>query len=352
MKAVLFKGIGLLEVKEVPAPKVEPGGVLIRVMAASLCGTDLRILNFGHRKIPQGKERILGHEFSGIIEEIGPQAEGLRVGERVAVAPNIGCGACEQCVQGRANLCPQYEAFGISFEGAFAEWISIPAKAVFQGNIIELPETLSFEEAALAEPLSCVLHGLEACQIRYGDTLLIFGAGPIGLMHLMLGRISGTRKVIVADIVEERLRLVEELGGDVILNSQARDFKEKVLSETDGKGPDVIITACPVPEVQEVALELAAREGRINFFGGLPQGREIIHCPSNLIHYKALKVTGVTGGSNIQFRRALSLVASKRIDLRRLITHSFDIRRAKEAFEVAKKGEGLKVMIQPISKRG
>ena len=347
MKAVICKGIGSLEVKEVPAPKVEPGGVLIRVMAASLCGTDLRILNFGHRKIPEGKERILGHEFSGIIEEIGPQAEGFRVGERVAVAPNIGCGACEQCVQGRANLCPQYEAFGISFEGAFAEWISIPAKAVFQGNIIELPETLSFEEAALTEPLSCVLNGLEACQIRYGDALLIFGAGPIGLMHLMLGRISGTRKVIVADIVEERLRLAKELGADAILNSRASDFKEKVLSETDGKGPDVIITACPVPEVQEIAIEIAAMEGRINFFGGLPQGRETIHCPSNLIHYKNLMVTGVTGGSNIQFRRALSLVASKRIDLRRLITHSFDIGRAKEAFEVAKKAEGLKVMVHP-----
>jgi len=163
----------------------------------------------------------------------------------------------------------------------------------------------------------------------------------------MLGRISGTRKVIVADIVEERLRLVKELGGDVILNSQASNFKEKVLSETDGKGPDVIITACPVPEVQEIALEIAAREGRINFFGGLPQGRETIHCPSNLIHYKALKVTGVTGGSNIQFRRALSLVASKRIDLKRLITHSFEIGQAKEAFEVAKRGEGLKIIIHP-----
>ncbi len=351
MKAVLCKGIGSLEMMEVPTPKVEPGGVLIRVMAASLCGTDLRILDFGHRKIPEGTTRILGHEFSGIIEEIGPGVEGFRVGERVAVAPNIGCGACEQCVQGRANLCPQYEAFGISLEGAFAEWIPIPAKAVLQGNVISIPETLSFEEAALTEPLSCVLNGLEACQIRYGDTLLIFGAGPIGLMHLMLGRISGTRKVIVADIVEERLRLVKELGGDVILNSRASDFKEEVLSETDGKGPDVIITACPIPEVQEIALEIAAREGRINFFGGLPQGRDTIHCQSNLIHYKNLKVMGVTGGSNIQFRRALSLVASKRIDLKRLISHSFEIGRAKEAFEVAKRGEGLKVILHPNLQR-
>jgi threonine dehydrogenase-like Zn-dependent dehydrogenase len=347
MKAVVCKGIGSLEVKEVPVPKVVAGGILLRVMAASLCGTDLRILNFGHRKIPESTERILGHEFSGVIEEIGPGAEGFQRGERVSVAPNIGCGACEQCVQGRANLCPQYEAFGISLDGAFAEKISIPAKAVFQGNIIKLPETLSFEEAALAEPLSCVLNGLEACQIRYGDALLIFGAGPIGLMHLMLGRISGTRKVIVADIVEQRLRLAKELGGDVILNSQASHFREKVLLETDGKGPDVIITACPVPEVQEIALEIAAKEGRINFFGGLPQGRETIHCPSNLIHYKNLKVTGVTGGSNIQFRRALSLLASKRIDLKRLITHSFEIGRAKEAFEVAKRGEGLKIIVHP-----
>jgi len=351
MKAVVCKGAGLLEVMEVPPPKVGEGEVLIRVMAASLCGTDLRILEFGHRKIPEGTARILGHEFSGVVEGIGPGVEGFWVGERVAVAPNIGCGACEECVQGKANLCSQYKALGISLEGAFAEWVCIPARAVLQGNIVRLPEAISFEEAALIEPLSCVLHGLEACQIRYGDVLLIFGAGPIGLMHLMLGQISGTRKVIVADVVAGRLSLATKLGAAVVLNSRASDFKERVLSETDGKGADVIVTACPIPEVQERALEMAAVEGRINFFAGLPQGQDTIQCKSNLIHYKNLKVTGVTGGSNIQFRRALSLGASKRIDLHRLISHTFEIGQAKEAFAVAQRGEGLKVIIQPNPSR-
>lgn len=347
MKALVYKGIGLLEIMEVPPPEIKEEEILIRAMAGSICGTDLRILGAGHKKIPQGTTRILGHEFSGIIEAIGREVEGFKPGERVAVAPNIGCGSCDECVQGKANLCLSYEAFGISLDGAFAELISIPAKALFQGNVIKLPETVSFEEASLTEPLSCVINGLEASEIRFGDILIIFGAGPIGLMHLMLGRISGTRKVMVADVAEKRLRFAEELGADVALHTMAEDFRERVLEETDGKGPDVIITACPVPEVQEMALEIAAVEGRINFFGGLPQGKETIHCPSNLIHYRNLRVTGVTGGSNIQFRRALGLIASKKVDISRLISHSFEIERGLEAFNVAKSGEGLKVIIHP-----
>jgi len=352
MKVTLCRGIGLLEVTDIPSPKIGEGEVLIRVMAASLCGTDLRILDFGHRKIPPGTGRILGHEFSGVIEEVGSGVPDFSPGERVTVAPNMGCGSCEECLQGAANLCPKYEALGISLDGALAELIRLPAKAVLQGNIVRIPEPVSFEEAALNEPFSCVLNGLEACQIQYGDALLIFGAGPIGLMHLMLGRISGTRKVILTDIVQERLRLAAQLGADVVLHSQASDFRKRVLAETDGKGPDVIITACPVPEVQEWALEMAAVKGRINFFGGLPQDRETIRCRSNLIHYKNLMVTGVTGSSNVQFRRALSLVAAKRVDLHRLISHVFEIEQAKEAFEVAKKGAGLKVVIRPNPARG
>lgn len=349
MKAVVWKGIGALETMEVPSPTIVGGELLIRVMAASICGTDLRILDHGHRKISSGTTRVLGHEFSGVIEEIGKGVEGFRVGEMVAVAPNIGCGSCDECVQGRANLCAEYDALGISMGGAFAELIRIPARAVLQGNIVRLPDVISFEEAALVEPLSCVLNGLEACRIQYGDSLLIFGAGPIGLMHLMLGRISGVGKVIVADVVEERLRLAEALAADVALNSHGGDFRDRVLSETGGKGPDVIITACPIPEVQEMALEMAAMEGRISLFGGLPQGRDTIRCPSNLIHYRNLKVTGVTGSSNIQFRRALHLLAAKRIDLRRLISHSFKIEQAAEAFAVAKSGQGLKVILRPNS---
>lgn len=347
MKALVYKGIGLLEIMEVPTPEISEGGILVRVMAGSICGTDLRILASGHKKIPHGTTRILGHEFSGIVEAIGREVKGFNPEERVAIAPNIGCGNCNECVQGKANLCPSYEAFGISLDGAFAEWVSIPAKAVLQGNVIKLPETVSFEEASLIEPLSCVLNGLETSQIRFGDVLLIFGAGPIGLMHLMVGRVSGTSKIMVADVVEKRLRLAKEMGADVVLHAMAKDFRERVFQETDGKGPDVISTACPIPEVQEMAFELAAIGGRINFFGGLPQGNETIHCPSNLIHYRNLRVTGVTGGSNIQFRRALSLIASKRVDIRRLISHSFEIQKGLEAFNLVKSSEGLKVILHP-----
>jgi L-iditol 2-dehydrogenase len=347
MLAAVYYGVGDTRVEEVPRPPVGHEEALLRVRAASICGTDLRIYSSGHFKIPPGTSRILGHEFSGEVVEVGSMVKSLTPGMRIAIAPNIGCGVCQQCIQGRSHLCPTYDAFGITVDGAFSEYILIPKEAIQQGNIVSVPERVSFEEAALNEPFSCCYNGSRACGIEPGDTVLIVGAGPIGIMHLFLASLSGASKVVISEMIEERLAEALEFGADLAVNPEKEDLVAAIKEVTDGLGVDVIIVAAPSPAAQEQALDLAAPQGRINFFGGLPQGREFINFNSNRVHYKQLVVTGTTGSSNYQYRKSMEIVASGRVDLSSLISARFPLTEVTEAFSLAASKKAMKVLIVP-----
>jgi L-iditol 2-dehydrogenase len=333
--------------EDVPIPEIQEDEMLLKVRASSLCGTDLRIIRHGHSKLKASQKIILGHEFSGVIEAVGERVQNYRVGQRVGVAPNIGCGHCDPCVMGRANMCVDYAAFGINFDGAHAEYVRVPAAAISQGNVMHLPDEVSFEEAALNEPLSCVINGNEACRIALGDTVLIFGAGPIGLLHLTLAKLSGGGVVVVSDLIEERLEKARGMGADHTINPQRSDVKETVLKLTQGRGADVIVTACPIHSVQEQSLELAAPFGRICFFGGLPHERPQITVNSNLIHYRNLLVTGVTGGSNMNYRTGLKLLSSKKVDLMQIVSGRYPLSQGSEAVQSALSGSAMKIVLKP-----
>jgi L-iditol 2-dehydrogenase len=347
MLAAVYHGVGDMRVEEVPRPTVGDEEALLRVRAASICGTDLRIYSSGHFKIPLGTSRILGHEFAGEVVEVGSMVKSLIPGMRVAIAPNIGCGVCQQCIQGRSHLCPIYDAFGITLDGAFTEYILIPKEAIQQGNIVSVPERVSFEEAALNEPFSCCYNGSRACGIEPGDSVLIVGAGPIGIMHLFLASLSGASKVVISEMIEERLAGALEFGADLAVNPEKEDLVAAIKEVTDGRGVDVIIVAAPSPAAQEQALDLAASQGRINFFGGLPQGREFINFDSNRVHYRQLVVTGTTGSSNYQYRKSMEIVASGRVDLSSLISARFPLTEVTEAFSLAASKKAMKVLIIP-----
>jgi len=347
MLAAVYHDVGEMRVEEVPCPTIGDGEALLRVRAASICGTDLRIYSSGHFKIPPGTPRILGHEFAGEVAAVGSMVKSLTPGMRIAMAPNIGCGVCEQCVQGHNHLCPTYEAFGISLDGAFSEYMLIPKEAINQGNIVLLPEGVSFEEAALNEPFSCCYNGSRACRIEPGDSVLILGAGPIGIMHLFLASLSGASKVMVSEVIGERLRAALKFGADLAINPEEEDLPTAIRETTGGRGVDVIIVAAPSPTAQEQALELAAPQGRINFFGGLPQGREFIKFNSNRVHYQQLLVTGTTGSSNYQYRKSMEIIASGRVDLSPLITACFPLWEVEEAFTLAASKKAMKVLITP-----
>jgi len=265
----------------------------------------------------------------------------------VFVAPNLGCGRCAACRSGRLNLCEQAQAFGITFDGAFAELLRVPARALEGGNVMPVPADADPGAISLVEPLACVLRGQRAVGLREGDSVLVCGAGPIGLLHAVLAQAAGARTVLVSEPHAVRRREAEAAAGAVGIDPTTEDLRARVLEETDGLGADVVITAVPVRAVQEQALELAAVGGRINFFGGLPRGASEITIDSNAVHYRELQLTGTTANDTDDCRRALDLVLEGRVDAARFVTARFPLDRAHAAFAEAAGGEQLKVVIEP-----
>ena len=347
MEAAVFYGTQDIRVEQVDIPDLAADEVLLRVRAVSICGTDLRTYSSGHFRIPPGTRRILGHELAGEIAAIGSKVGGEELGQRVTIAPDIGCGTCYQCIQGNDHVCANYEALGINLDGAFAEYMRVPARAIKRGHLVAIPVGVSFEEAALIEPFSCCYNGSRACRIEPGDAVLVIGAGPIGIMHVFLARLSGARQVLVSEMSDERLNRAVELGADLGINPTESDVVECVMEATSGRGADVVIVAAPSPSAQEQALQLAAVHGRINFFGGLPAGQESIHFNSNLVHYRELTITGTTGSNSYHFRRALEIVASGQVDLTLLVGARFPLSQIHEALALAADKRVLKVVVEP-----
>lgn len=347
MLAAVYHGPEDVRLEEVPVPVIGADEVLLKVANAGICGTDLRIWHGAHRKFPPGTVRIPGHELVGDIAELGANVKGLEPGERVFVAPNMGCGHCRQCVSGNNNRCARYEAIGVTMDGAFAEYVRIPAAAILQGNLIPLAAQADPAAAALIEPFACVLRGQDAVAVRPGEVVLVVGAGPIGVMHVMLARLRGAGRVIVSDLLPDRLRLAIRTGADRTVSPLQEDLAAVIAEESGGEGADVIIVAAPAAGAQEEALKLSAIGGRINLFGGLPREQSTIRFDSNLVHYKELVVTGTTACSTADCWRAAALVNSGRVDLSHLVSARFPLSEALQALAAAEDRKSLKVVIEP-----
>jgi threonine dehydrogenase-like Zn-dependent dehydrogenase len=332
-------------IQEVATPEIGSDEILLRVRAASICGTDVKIVRSGHRKLHDGQQIVLGHEFVGDIDQVGSRVEGYCVGQRVGMVPNAGCGRCEACLRGMANYCPTYTAFGIDRDGGHASWVRIPSRFITQGNVTVLPAEISDSEASLLEPFSCVVNGVRSSRLDLGDTVVVYGAGPIGLMHVMLCRAAGAGKLISIDVLAERLERARSLGSDLVLNPLEEDVVARVRHETGGQGANVVITACPAAEVQTQAVQLLAPFGRLCLFGGLPKSTGSVPLDTNAIHYGSLLVTGSTGGAAEDYRIALRLVAGKRVDLSRVISNVYPLSELRAAYDTALTGAEGKVVL-------
>ena len=344
MLAAYLYGPKDLRLKEVSVPEINDNEILLKVKSTAICGTDIRMINNGYKGISEETPRIIGHEIGGIIEKVGKNIKLYSVGMRVAVAPNMGCGVCNSCVSGNSHMCADYHALGINLDGGFAEYVKIPEEACRQGNIIELAKNVSFDEAALNEPLSCVYNGFLKCDIKPGDTVLVIGTGPIGIMHAKLAKMAGAAKVMINDISKERLEVCRKIDSSFII-LQSENLKEKVMEETNGKGLDVCITACPSPQAQADSLEMMATGGRVNFFGGLPASKEIVGINTNLVHYKQLILTGSARASLSQFRKTLDFISSGILNVKDLISEKFTLDKIEDGVQLATRAEGLKNII-------
>jgi L-iditol 2-dehydrogenase len=339
MLAAVYHGPNDLRVEDVPIPKIGTGELLIKVMSASICGTDLRIFHGNHRMYASGTIRIPGHEVVGTIAEVGGEVKNYAVGQRVFCAPNTGCGHCQQCITGNNNLCANYDAIGVTSDGGFAEYV--------QGNVIPVSESVDPAVAALMEPFACVLRGQNALHIQPGEVVLVIGAGPIGVMHTKLAKARGAGRVIVSEPIPERAAQAKRMGADRVVNPTSENLKSVLSEESNGRGADVIIVAAPVHAAQESALDLAAISGRINFFGGLPKDHPTINFDSNLVHYKELVVTATTACSTADCWQATQMVNSGLIDLADIVSQRFPLRDAVAAFTAAEDRKSLKIVLEP-----
>ncbi len=346
MKVVRFHAPGDVRIEDVPEPTPGPGDVKIRVRNCSTCGTDVKISKFGHHHIVP--PRVMGHEVAGEITEVGADVTGWHPGDRVQVIAAIPCGRCGECLRGRMTVCPNQESIGYHYDGGFAQYMVVPAKVLAVDGVNRIPDGVGFAEASVAEPLACVLNGQELARVGPGDDVVVIGSGPIGCLHVRLARSRGAARVFLVDINRARLEMAAGLvAPDAVICGDETDPVDEVLKLTDGRGADVIITAAASGAAQEQALQMAARQARISFFGGLPKDNPIIRCDSNLVHYRELTIVGANGSSPAHNAQALRLIASGEVPVTDLITHRLPIDRTLDAFGIVARGEAIKVTIEP-----
>lgn len=345
MKAGFLEKIEHLVVKEVPDPQLEKGSVIIKVKVCSICGTDLRIYHNGHPRVqlPQ----ILGHEIAGEVAAVAEGVTNLKVGDRVAITPRIACGECFYCHKGKFIYCQNSLSFGYQLAGGYAEYLLVPSRGVQFGVVNIIADTLSFEEATLAETLACCLRAQKASRVSCSDTVVVVGGGPVGIIHCRLAKANNANKVILVEYDTRRLEQVPLSSIDKIVDSMKSDPKAEILFNTQNRGADVVIVACSSPQAQGQSLSFAGKGGRINFFGGLTPGQSNIYIDSNIIHYQEVSIQGSHGSTPEDNKEAIDMLASKEVEVSDLITHKFPLNAIREAFLFAESRNGMHTAIIP-----
>jgi len=345
MRAGVWYGPNDLRLESRPIPEVVPGSLLVKVKACAICGSDLRIVSDGNPRV--SAQRIIGHEISGEVAEVGAGVTAYKVGDRVSSGADVPCGKCRHCLSGRANCCDVNLAMGYQFDGGFADYVLLDPLVVTHGPMRRFSLGLSYEAAALAEPLACCINGYERALARPDASVVIFGGGPIGLMLASLAPIYQARRVILIEPVAARRAQAQSFGIDLVVDPAKADPVAVVMDATGGQGADMVFTACPSVEAHEQAIAMVAKRGVVNLFGGLPKSARPITMLSNHIHYREAYVTGSHGSTPEQHARALELIEAGKVDVSRFITHRFDLGRLDAAFAAARSREGLKVIVVP-----
>lgn len=347
MKAFIMNENRELQVSEVEKPTEKEDNIIVQVKSASICGTDMRTFLKGNAKIEA--PRILGHEFAGVIVYASKYAieMGWSKGDRVTVAPAIGCGECWPCKSGHTNMCDHLQTIGFQYEGVFAPYVEIPAQAIKMGNLIRLPDSVDYDDATLIEPAACALNGQSYMAIQGGEDVVIYGSGMIGCLHAELALKKGAKQVIIVEPNEKRGKIAtEKVPGVIWINPNTQNTVEEVRQLTGQKGADVVITATSVPSVQVEAQEIAAKMGRISLFGGLP-GASTGWIDSNLIHYKELQVCGVHATTAEFMRQIMGMIERKELDAKKYIERIVSLDEIEEGFTSIRDENVMKVVIHP-----
>lgn len=337
MQAIVFEDKGKYSLKDVPIPKIGEEDVLIKVDTCGICGTDVHIYE---GTFPANFPLIIGHEFSGIIKEVGRKVKNFKVGDAVAVNPNTTCGKCKYCRNGKENFCVAIPGLGVNYNGGFAEYVKVKESSVYL-----LPENLDLEIASFTEPLSCCLHGIDLAEIKPGYSVIILGAGPIGLIILQLAGISGADKIIITDPVKERRELALNLGARLALDPTKVNTEREIKTFLKGKA-EVVIECVGNPSTQAESINLVEPGGRVIWFGVADTKAEIKINPfyiyRNEITIKGCFINPYTT------ERAVRLLGEGRIKVKELITHRFRLSEFDKAMQVYREDrERIKILIKP-----
>jgi 2-desacetyl-2-hydroxyethyl bacteriochlorophyllide A dehydrogenase len=339
MKAAVWHGGKDVRIEEVPDPKVNADEVLVRVKSAGICGSDAHAFEGkSKRRVPP---LVLGHEFSGVVADIGTGVAGFQNGDRVVVEPVMSCGTCEPCRNGRTNICMQIRFIGLHIPGAFAEYIAVPANKCYK-----LPDIVSFDEATLVEPLSVATHAVKMTPTNVGDNLLIIGSGVIGLMILQVAKHRVGGNVFVADLIDYRLDVAKKLGADATIHSGRDDLSNRVKELTKGKGPDAVIEAVGIQDTLQQALAAVKKGGAVTITGLLQQ---VMQVDIMKLVTSEITIRGDYCYTSAEFRASLDLLATKTMQLKPLITHSFPLRNIADAVDVLTEGkeQHIKILLRP-----
>ena len=340
MKAIQYYGPKDIRFEEVMVKPPESGEVVVKVMSALTCGTDVKTFRRGHpvliKEVPSG----FGHEFAGVIEKVGAGVEGFRVGDRVVAANSAPCGECFYCKRQEYNLCENLDLLN----GAYAEYITVPARIV-KKNMLILPPDLSFDKAAFCEPLANVVHGAERTGIKKGDCVGIIGIGPIGLMFARVAKLMGA-KVIVAG---RNLKAAEDFAhADEIVDLKKYPNAVKIFKDfsAEGKGLDVAIECVGLPEIWEQIFDCVRPGGTVHFFGGCKSGSKVTFDTTRM-HYGDIKMMSVFHHTPKYFRKALEYIDSGEIEVEKLITETLPLEKVEYAMEQHIAGKAIKFLIKP-----
>lgn len=343
MQAAVFRGPDRLQVEDVPRPDPGPGEVLLKVARCGICGTDSHIFrgNFPAPNLPL----IIGHEFAGVVDAVGPGVSHVDVGDHATADINIACGTCWFCRHNSKLFCRYVNQLGVHHAGGMAEFVVVPAV-----NVYKLPSTMPFEHAAFIEPLACAIHGQNRIAVKMGETVLIIGAGPMGLMHAALSKLRGASKVIVSEPAADRRARAHSVGSDLEIDP-LNEGLDGIMDATDGRGADVVIEAVGRPATYTQAIELARRGGRILAYGAAPPDATIAVHPFE-IYSKELTIVGSYAGTYETWPIAIDMIGSGRIDPSQIVDSVrplADVAAALESLETDKSVVKVQVQIESVS---
>ncbi|MEX0640833.1 MAG: zinc-dependent dehydrogenase [Nitrosopumilaceae archaeon] len=340
MKAAFVKDSSRVVVEDVEKPILGTGDVLVKMHACGICGSDLEKV-FGKYSQPSTR---LGHEPSGTIEKVGENVTDFKKGDRVFVHHHVPCYSCHFCLHGNETMCEKYSETNLSPCGLAEEFI-VPQWNVNHGGILKIPDSMSFEEAAMIEPLACCIRAWDKFSYQKGDSTAIFGVGATGMMHVMLSIIHEFDKIFCIDINEFRLEFAKKFNITDVIKSSVPNIKQKILDQTDNRGVDVAIVATGSLQALSNAIDLVRKGGTVVMFG-VPSKDAMINLNMSIIYSKEITMISSYAASDSDTKAALELIQSSKIDVKKLITHRYNIKDSPKAFEHAHHGvDSMKIII-------